>query len=55
MGQSVLAVVFEGTILGGTGPDFHLRVVASSGSLVLTEYGRYDHEVDLSAFVDGAF
>ena len=53
-GQPVPAVVFEGTVPGGTEPDFHLRVVASSGSLVLTDDGRYDHEVDLSAFVDGA-
>lgn len=33
--------------------DFHLRVVATGGSLVLMTDSRYQHEVHLEAYVDG--
>jgi hypothetical protein len=55
-GQPLPGAVFDGIIhdSSGTIPDFHLRIVASSGSLTLTADGRYQHAVDLVATIDGA-
>ena len=48
------ATVFEGNINDVT-PAFHLRIVATSGSIVISPNGHYEQHVQHDAFIDGAF
>ena len=51
-GQPVPAVVFDDTIRDDSG-DFHLRIVATSGTLVLTETGGYEQRLEQTPYIDG--
>jgi hypothetical protein len=48
------ATVFEGNITNVT-PAFHLRIVATSGSIVISPNGHYEQHVQHDTFIDGAF
>ena len=48
------ATVFEGNITSVT-PAFHLRIVATSGSIVISPNGHYEQHVQHDTFIDGAF
>ena len=48
------ATVFEGNITTVT-PAFHLRIVATSGSIVISPNGHYEQRVQHDTFIDGAF
>ena len=45
--------VFEGMVEDPEG-DFHLRVLATGGSLVLAQDSTYEHEVRFESYVDGS-
>jgi len=44
--------VFEGVVPSPDG-DFQLRVLATGGSLLLSEDSSYEHEVRLESYIDG--
>lgn len=54
-GSALPAPVFDGVIHDPheVDPDFHLRIVATSGQLTLSSTGHYEHAVQLDAEIDG--
>ena len=53
--QALPATVFDGTIVADPEPPFHLRVVATSGSIVLDANGHYEQRVEHNTMIDGVF
>ena len=48
------ATVFDGIVVADPDPWFHLRVVATSGSITLDATGHYEQRVSHEAFIDGS-
>jgi hypothetical protein len=53
-GASLPAPVFDGVVVADPDPSFHLRIVATSGSITIDATGHYEQRVSHDAFVDGA-
>jgi hypothetical protein len=52
-GEALPAAVFEGTIVTDEIPPYHLRVLATSGSITIDANGHYEHRVNHDAMIDG--
>lgn len=51
--QTLPANVFDGTIVTGEIPPFHLQVLAKSGTFTIDANGHYEHRVQHDAVIDG--
>src|SRR5690349_14759800 len=52
--RTLPAQVFDGTIVTDEVPPFHLRVLATSGTLSIDANGHYEQQVKHDALIDGA-
>ena len=52
-GASLPATVFDGVVVADPDPSFHLKVVATSGSITIDATGHYEQRVSHDAFIDG--
>jgi hypothetical protein len=48
------ATVFDGIVVADPDPSFHLRIVATSGSITIDATGHYEQRVSHDAFIDGS-
>lgn len=53
-GVSLPAPVFDGIVVADPDPSFHLKIVATSGSITIDATGHYEQRVSHDAFIDGA-
>ena len=52
-GTSLPAAVFDGIVVADPDPSFHLKVVATSGSITIDATGHYEQRVSHDAYIDG--
>ena len=51
--QTLPAAVFDGVVSADPSPPFHLRIIATSGSLTLDANGHYEQRVEHDTIIDG--